>query len=294
MRNILIIFLIPISCIGQQDPLSGLYWNNYAHYNPATSGLENQYDGYVSYRNQWQGVNGAPVTLFANANTCLKEHHGLGINYIYDKIGFTASQILNANYNYQFLLKNEQKLSLGAAAGIDMWTLNPEWIPPQTLNDPTLPGAQTNYYPNFNAGIAYLSKAIYVGAGFNHLNQSRSGEVYIRMLHSYFHTRFKLALGPQSDFNKRAYICISGILRTDWIKSAADFDVRVVLLKNRLWVGGGYRTTKTMKLHLAWDFKEKYRIAYGFENFGAFDKLDTSTHEFTIGFKIPYQKGQEM
>ena len=147
MKLILTIFTLCILSVtqAQQDQLTTQFWNNYAHINPATSGLEYKHSAAMLYRNQWDEVNGAPVMITANYNVLIKEHHGLGVNYVYDKIAFNRRNEVNLNYNYQFVLGEhkgiQQKLSLGVAVGLINFSMNPDWIPPTNVYDSTLPEA---------------------------------------------------------------------------------------------------------------------------------------------------------
>lgn len=61
----LLILSIFISFYGtsQQEPLSGMSWNNYSYFNPAMSGVNHKNEGNVSYRSQWNKVTNAPSTL---------------------------------------------------------------------------------------------------------------------------------------------------------------------------------------------------------------------------------------
>ena len=85
----------------QQEPALTQFWNSYSFMNPATCGMDYKHQAAVHYRNQWDGVNGAPNTLMANYNYSVHRNHSIGINYMHDKIGLSTFNVGMLNYNYK-------------------------------------------------------------------------------------------------------------------------------------------------------------------------------------------------
>ena len=140
MRYLLFLFLlISFHGISQQTPLTSFYWNNYSFFNPAMSGVAHKHEANVIWRNQWEKVNGAPNNLFVNYAINLADKHGLGVNYMYETIGFTGKNQVKLNYNYQLKLDDHRKLVLGTAIDFQHIQVTNDWIPPTTINDPLLP-----------------------------------------------------------------------------------------------------------------------------------------------------------
>lgn len=89
------------SVFAQQDPLLTQFWNVSTSYNPANSGLFYKHQAGVNYRNQWQGINGAPNTLLATYNTKIDKYKsGIGFNYMYETIGSLKQHCFDLNYSY--------------------------------------------------------------------------------------------------------------------------------------------------------------------------------------------------
>ena len=65
-----IFYITVVACItgfaafGQAKPFYTQYVLNNYILNPAITGIENYTDVKLSYRNQWAGINGAPVTAY--------------------------------------------------------------------------------------------------------------------------------------------------------------------------------------------------------------------------------------
>src|SRR6185312_8305814 len=79
-------------CYGQQDPLYAQYLTNPMIFNPAYAGLNNSFNGSVSYRQQWAGYNGAPTTANFNAHSSFADNKaGIGAMFIADKAGLLTN-----------------------------------------------------------------------------------------------------------------------------------------------------------------------------------------------------------
>ena len=57
-------FIISLNAYAQQKPVYSQYILNNYIINPAITGIENYTDLKFSYRNQWTGIDGAPVTSY--------------------------------------------------------------------------------------------------------------------------------------------------------------------------------------------------------------------------------------
>jgi type IX secretion system PorP/SprF family membrane protein len=289
MKTILTIILVTFSLqlTAQQDPLSSMFWNNYAHFNPAMNGLEYKHQGNVTYRNQWPSLSGGPKSIFASYSTLLGENHGVGINYIHEKIGFTQGQILNLNYNYQIRIDDTKRISIGVATGVSIINIDPEWITPSEGPDPTLPTASKTTSSNSNLGIAYSSKKLLVGVGITHLfnNWSRLTAdpliVYTAPRHYFIHGHYKFAVGENFEIRPQA------LLRTDGVFISTDFNL-LFTLRNKYWLGASYRNRDGFAAMMGWDIKGKFRVSYAYDfsvsqlNNG----VSGGSHEFGLGILL--------
>src|SRR5213080_1053752 len=70
MKRILIIAIVLATAksYGQQKPYYTQYILNNYILNPALTGIENYTDLKISYRNQWAGITGAPVTTYLSVH----------------------------------------------------------------------------------------------------------------------------------------------------------------------------------------------------------------------------------
>ena len=172
--------------------------NNYI-LNPAVAGIENYTDIKLSTRNQWTGINGAPVTNYFSLHapigksdlrtsatsfavpgnnprgeqyweqyTAPEAHHGVGVIAMNDKAGYINRWSLMTSYAYHRPLGIKTTLSAGFNAGITSVNLDRSQIDFASL-DPTDPavgysnGELKRLKPEVGAGLWLYSSNYFVG-----------------------------------------------------------------------------------------------------------------------------------
>jgi len=203
--NKLLLMLILIGCFkftnAQQKPYYTQYIINNYILNPALSGVENYTDVKLSYRNQWTGIDGAPVTMYCtiqgpldktddktNINsyspmdgqnprgkeywedyTTSAPHSGIGFQLINDQAGYISQTSANATYAYHLPLDSKKTLAFGFLAGINNISLDRSKIDWATEdpNDPAIgytDGELKKFSPQFGAGLWLYTPDYYLGA----------------------------------------------------------------------------------------------------------------------------------
>ena len=153
---LIILFIAIKPVIAQQRPQYTQYIFDNLLLNPAVTGIENYTDVRVGYRNQWNGLEGAPVTsyitlsaplgqdftqgdasafpasgglnpmsrLFTQNYQAAEPHHGIGFTLVTDKAGPITQTNIDATYAYHLGLTDALNLSVGVAAGASRINLN--------------------------------------------------------------------------------------------------------------------------------------------------------------------------
>lgn len=289
IKSTLLFIILGFNATSQQDILSTMFWNNYAHFNPATTGLEYQHQANFTYRNQWVAISGSPNAIRTNYNTRLGHNHGAGINYEYDQVGYSKSHNIQLNYNYQFQVDRHRRISIGVSPGyIHRYVDVDKMIFPTDTPEPNPFDVRSNYF-NFNAGLAYSGKNLYGGFGVTrvlsyeetHENGMTSFQ-FVR--HYYAHLRDEIHL------NRKLKVYLEGLFRKTAINYTFDLNARAVIW-NKLMIGTGYRFGESFIFHAGWDIKEKFRLAYSYDMPHQDNKLasvSAGSHEFTLGYQIPF------
>lgn len=141
--------------LSQQKPHYTQYILNQYVINPAITGIENYTDIKASYRNQWVGLQDAPVTTYFTAHTPLGKkdyrqtatsydlpgenprgkryweeyltpspHHGVGVQIINDVTGPLSQFSAQATYAYHLGLSPRTSLAAGFGVGLNRLGLN--------------------------------------------------------------------------------------------------------------------------------------------------------------------------
>ncbi len=284
MKTLIFLLALSISSavIAQQDPLLTNYWNNLSFFNPAATGLYYKHQAAVNYRNQWDKVNGSPNTLIAGYNTKIdKIHGGIGFNYQYETIGFNQVNRLDVNYGYHFNLGNDRVISVGISAGLQRFGVDPNWIPPVTVQDPSLPQSSTQYSFLSNIGLVYKGNSLSVGlSSTQFLSSERKSNFYTSSRHYNLFAAYDIKVGNKFVLKPQF------IVRTDLVRFSADFNL-LARYNNRYWVGVIYRAADAVGFTAGWDIKERYRVGYSYDRtINQLSSISKGTHEIVLGFLL--------
>jgi len=274
-----------ISVHAQQDVHFSMFWNAYNVFNPAFSGLTHQHFGTLTYRNQWDGVPGAPNSVLATYNAKVnKLHGGLGVNYLYDHIGFTKTHDANVTYSYHLQVGDSGTLAFGVAAGITHLSMNPEWIPPTSNYDPLLPGKTRDINFNMNLGVMYRYRNLLIGISSTSVTKPElklKNWNYTKERHYYLTGAYAFQLGSRFELKPQA------MMQTDAVQINWDFNL-MATYNRRFWLGVSFETGGTTGSVMAgWDIRERFRIGYLYEkSWNVLENISKGTHEAVLGILI--------
>ena len=287
LLKLLILTFSPFILHSQQDLLLTQFWNNYSFINPATCAMDYKHHVVIHYRNQWDGVNGAPNSLLGNYNYELNRNHGIGINYMYETIGNDKVNIGVLNYNYRFHFSDSLKhfLSIGAGIGVGNRLIdNSKFIPPTVDLDPLLVKSGTTY-PKLNFGLAYQYKQFLVGLSSTQITEaflarSKSGYAFHPARHYYFVTSYDFQIAP--NFSLKPQV----LVRTDAIKISTDVNLLATLYKNYS-LGVTYRTVDAIAFIAQVDIVGRFRVGYSYDiTTNTLKGISKGSHEIVLGFQL--------
>jgi type IX secretion system PorP/SprF family membrane protein len=181
MKNKLtILILVMFSLIksyAQQDPHFTQYMFNFMTINPAYVGNRDFVHTTLFYRNQWLGINGAPVTQSLGVTAPLQNNKvGVGLNIVNTAIG--ASNLFNIKgaYNYRIQTSRTGTLSMGVSAGLVQFNIDPNKLVTYDpiSSDQVFAGNTINkLVPDFGTGIFFQEKNFSLGLAIPHLFQTK-------------------------------------------------------------------------------------------------------------------------
>ena len=261
--------------------------------NPGETGLDDGICATTIYRNQWDKVNGAPNSAVLNIEANMNRFFpgGLGISFYHDAIGFSRQNNVLLNYSYPIQIGNVGRLGLGIGVGIMTYGMNPTWVPPATLIDPSLPAAGFQAASlDLNFGAYFKGKNFYAGLSSTHLSESEFSSVgsqitpatYQSARHYYIMGGYKMkdVAGGNIDANL--------LVRTDMVKMSADINARYFYVKNNNEIAYGgltYRTSDAVAIILGYNPMKNLTVGYSYDlTLNKLSSVSRGSHEIMVKY----------
>jgi type IX secretion system PorP/SprF family membrane protein len=299
----MISLLFPKGVVAQQDAQLSQYVFNGIYVNPAYAGYREQLNVNAFYHNQWTGIKGAPQTLSLVVDAIANSGNvGLALQVSSDRIGAQRNTAAYANYAYRIRLKGDgsSRLALGVGIGVVQLGIDGALLNPN-IPEPDQPsGMQHTIVPDARAGVYYSDNRFFAGFSVDnliaqYLDVDRFAFVPQSKPHYY------LSAGLMLPLSDNIQVKPSFLLKDDR-GGPTSLDLSTFLvLGERLWVGGSYRTGVKLynKSYLLKDLTSRnsaaaavqvfadqnFRIgyAYGF-SVGSLKTNSGGTHEISVGY----------
>lgn len=284
----------------QDRPVYSQVFLNPYFYNPAMAGRDLQPAIYLFRRQQWSGIEGAPLTNTLNFHTIFGRHVLFGTDIYSDERSILKTTTFLVTGGYRLTLSDEQSLNFAISAGagfnsIDLASIDYTLLPDG--NDPALSSAlDNNIYLDGNAGISYQYNDFYFGLSLPRLFKTR----YISS------DQFDIGtFGPLNNLVAMTgmKIKVSGekfaiepLLIYHYAKNTPDlFEAYGIFhFYNMVWVGAGYRQNSGFAGFVGLNIINHFKFGYGYEVPTQFDNgspsFSNGSHEFQLAFLIGKKK----
>lgn len=269
-----------LSVSAQQTPYSIFYRSNWQFINPAAidrshylSRNHNEMVLNAGFRQQWIGLEGAPLFYFVSAEYCPIQNNRampgnkFGITAFGDKTDAIGTYGLYGNYS-RFIpipYSRGHTLHIGLSTGVLLYQVNQSKIRLQNQNDPVLADQGGQTYVDFAVGVMYrVRKEFYIGLSIpqtftlDFQNRDSASGIFAteRVRHIYlniggFIQRGEFDYGNPLPDQRMLVIepsCwiryIPGVTYSTFIKNfpfSIDANLRVHY-RQKFWAGGGYGT----------------------------------------------------
>lgn len=295
----------------QQDVQFSQYLFNGLYINPAYAGYREQWNVNVFYRQQWVGFPGAPKTFSAAADGTVNNNRvGLGLQLINDQLGAQKTTALYASYAYRLPMdaSGDKTLALGLSGGFMQQRLDVSALDPASQNDILFMNAKkTAFMPDVRVGVYYNSDRFFAGLSADNLltssfQQSDGLKNYIPLKPHLYLTAGGLV--PLSD---QIMLKPSFLIKEDFA-GPTSMDINAfLLLSQKLWIGGAYRTAVLHKSNtdksavksgavvglVQFFINEKMRIGYAYDQtINGTGATSYRTHELSIGYFFVHPKAR--
>ncbi len=241
-------------------PVYSQYLHNGLIVNPAYAGTRGALSGFLSYRKQWIGIEGSPMTESISLHTPMKDEKvAIGLMAQFMQFGFTRSSNLYGSYAYHIKLE-KGKLSFGLKAGFDMSNTNYNKLSYTDLStappDPVFTSDDKPYFlPNAGVGVYYYNEEFFAGLtipSFLSYQKSPSGKVSPNL--SFGHNNFIITAGGLLSVSDLLKIKPSMLINfsLDETERISQFDVNTnFIIADLVWLGAAYRISEQVVVGIA-------------------------------------------
>jgi len=283
-------FICSTLVFGQQDKLITHFMYDKMSLNPGKTGVDGGICATTMYRNQWDRVNGAPNSAVLNVEADLSRFIPVnaGVSFYHDHIGFNTQNNILLNVSYPLEIPYVGTLGFGLGIGIVNFGMNPEWVPPTTMNDASLPSEFSGTNLDLNFGIYFKDEdnRFYAGLSSTHLSESAILGVSLESSQiSYNTARHYYAMGGYTfkDIGD-GDIEANALIRTDLIKVSADINARYIW-KNIAYGGLTYRNSDALAVMLGYKPIRNLTIGYSYDvSINKLASVSRGSHEIMLRY----------
>ncbi|KFC60693.1 membrane protein [Flavobacterium gilvum] len=149
----------------QQDAQYTQYMYNTIVVNPAYAGSRETLSLFALHRNQWVGLDGAPVTNNFSVHSPINNTNvGLGLSIVNDKIGPSDENNISADFSYSINTSYRYKISFGVKASANLLNVDFTKLNYYDQNDYVFDtNIDNKFSPNIGAGVYFHSDNTYIG-----------------------------------------------------------------------------------------------------------------------------------
>jgi type IX secretion system PorP/SprF family membrane protein len=273
--------------------LTSQYLFNGLVINPAYAGSRDALAVNLTYRQQWAGFDGAPVTQLISIHAPLARRKvGLGLLLYNDRIGVSNETGLFTNYAYRIRLP-QGKLALGIGAGFTLLRANWSEVSLQETNDRAFNGTTNGApRPNFSGGLFYYSKTLFIGASLPFILVHRyqlDGESY-RFGQEKLDAEPMVTGGYLMKLTHDLKMKPSALVRYR-LESGAQADISTnLIIKDKVWAGISYRTGDAVIGMIEVLPTPQWRLGYSYDlGLSAIRRYNHGSHELMLQYEFGYR-----
>lgn len=283
-------FFLQLSRINAQSPSNQMqYLINPSVLSPCLFDNKIRFSGILTYRSEWSGFQGRPVSALLDVSGTVKGNMFFG-----GEIRFQASMVFRSfflalKYAYQIRIQEEQYLTLGVNATIYQNILDLTQATVLDPADPLLQGKEriTQTSLNIGAGLAYRFKTFIISFYAPLLLNNSSS--YDRAVEGSLSLPRNLQAYISNDFLINREWMIKPVMRVNVITGLPTiFEVSILSEKiEQFWFAAQFRSSMILGFTVGGQLWKHLVLSYGYEFYtGNKPGASTGTHEITIGYRI--------
>lgn len=296
MNKLAIIFLFASSiALGQE---ANIIFNrlNMGVYNPAFTGTEGSYAS-LNSRNQWTGIDDAPVTNYLIYYLPQRKKVNLGFTLQNDRVFIEEKTHFTIDYNYQLQLSETQSLYLGLKAGGFYNNIEVDRLDRlTTVYNPLLEPIASYFTPILGIGIQYKTPSYFLGVGIPSLFENKrfqdNGALQTTatdVVYALFSGGATLPMNDKININP---VFVYRTLPNSPNLFSATLEVEY---KREITLGGGFSNNNSLAFFVSTKKIRGMEWGYGYEfmNRGDNTAIQQGTHEILLRFILNKKQKEE-
>jgi len=290
-----LVLLLAATATGQQLGRTTQFALNPYLVNPAYAGTQNAIPMYITYRNQWAGFKGAPVTMTASGHMQGPRNSGFGAILQRDDTGGAISRTgLEATGSYRVDLNGYDGISFGLGLSANQFKVDNSKLVVMDETDIALNGMQVESTFNIDAnfGMLVYGDDYYFGFSSPNLIQSKLKVSGVNADDNRNARHYHIVGSYRYDITEDFDIQPSGLFRfTNNTPPQIDMNVRVGY-QQMAWSSISWRLKDAIALSVGGTF-ENFVLAYAMDiSTGKARIMSPFTHELIVGYVIPGKRGK--
>jgi type IX secretion system PorP/SprF family membrane protein len=297
IKFLYLLLLLPAFASAQSDQHYTMFMYNKLLYNPAYTGSRDVVSANGVYRDQWDGINGAPKTFSATIDAPVGSYMlpfhkvALGLSFTNEQVGVEQNQNIVAYYAYRIKLETSV-LSFGLQAGAKLYTANYSQLNPYQQNDLNLTHDIKNVFlPNFGAGAYWSGENFYAGLSVPNILQNYYDEKERKINNErareirgyYLSGGYVIPVSENFQIEPQVMGRYAGNA-TYQLPFNADLNVSAIIYQRFLFAVT-YRTDKSVEGIVHVQATKNINIGYAYDYLmSALQGYNNGSHELVIGF----------
>lgn len=282
MKRYLIVLALLLNCfvlVAQQDAQYTQYMYNTANVNPAYVGSRGCFSTLLMHRNQWVGLEGAPVTNTATIHSPMGENSriGLGISVVNDRLGPSNENTLSVDISYTIPTSESFKLAFGMKTTANFFNVDFNKLKTFDTTDGLVrQNIDNRFSPNIGIGTYLYSNKTYIGVSIPYMLENNYYDNDIQYVASE-RIHFYTIVGHVFDLSSLVKFKPATLVK---VVKGAPLQVDLsgnFLFFDKLTLGAAYRWSAAMSGMVGFQISNSWLIGY------AYDKETTRLGNFNSG-----------
>ena len=291
-----ILLTATMTALSQNDPIFTQYLTNVQTVNPAYAGMWDKKGFQLLTRQYYVGFDRAPLTQNISLYSPVKnENNGIGLNLMYDRLGYETRMHLTFDYAYQVRVNWDSFLRFGVKFGFlnyDNYLTRVKLYPDYKDDVMFQEDIEIRFLPMLGVGAIYYAENYFIGFSVPQMINNN----FLANRNNYS-TLAELSYGYLTGGYVYPITSILTFKPSALLKGALGYPLQLDVATNfifleRFWFGTMYRTNHTMAVVAQWLINRNLKIGYAIDYSLSKDirRYHIGSHEVMLGYELDVYK----